>query len=599
MSDPIIKCESFIFSKLFYTGKFEVPWHQRKYDWEKEHVSDLLDDISEAVQQTRESYFLGSIILVEKDESNVWEINDGQQRMVTFSLICACFCRLFSQRKDTRREGLSLRVTFDLDVNHTSKLSDAEGLSTRVLPPRHDKSRYGLLVKGKDIGANGKLSTAWKEIEKKVNSMGMEDASVFFDFLMNKIEVACLKIPRKKVDPNAVFETINCRGKQLEDFDLIRNDLYSYFNSEDAASRRDAIHDNLENFSEQIGSDKKAAEYSRMYLQCVHGYLPKDKFYRKARNAIRVQSDSVVKKGGNSFDYVYNLVDELTSSQKVSVFNLVKLPDSSNPFMDAFLQDSRTRNKARGLGIFLHELKRYSIAQTVIFAFLCRYIQETDGNKRKEVARIIYRNMKNFVSFVMRTALVAGKFEPSHFESEFSDFAHKIWSMKRFENIGNETDRLLEEWDRESIMNDAKFVEKVKILDIKASDKAIAFLFSLNYQEQQDRELLNYGQCTLEHILPKSEKFWDRWEGFEGGNSELIDPKDWISRLGNLTILGKSDNKPGQKENSDFFSKKPFLTRSALSLNGYFSEIQVWSPEEIGKRQNRLANLAKTVWSFN
>ena len=45
MSSPVIDAKSTIFSKLFYTRKFEVPWYQRRYDWEKEQVEELLYDI--------------------------------------------------------------------------------------------------------------------------------------------------------------------------------------------------------------------------------------------------------------------------------------------------------------------------------------------------------------------------------------------------------------------------------------------------------------------------------------------------------------------------------------------------------------------------
>ena len=90
----------------------------------------LLQDIDEAVEEQRDCYFLGSIMLVNTDSCN-WEINDGQQRMVTVSLICASFCRRFAREvRDTRREGLALRVLFELDANHTQTLDDADQCET-------------------------------------------------------------------------------------------------------------------------------------------------------------------------------------------------------------------------------------------------------------------------------------------------------------------------------------------------------------------------------------------------------------------------------------------------------------------------------------
>ena len=75
-------------------GRFVVPWHQRYYDWSAEQVLELLRDIDEAIDAGRQSYFLGSIMLVQ--DVDAWQINDGQQRLITISLILASFCRRFN-----------------------------------------------------------------------------------------------------------------------------------------------------------------------------------------------------------------------------------------------------------------------------------------------------------------------------------------------------------------------------------------------------------------------------------------------------------------------------------------------------------------------
>ena len=33
-ADTVIKTNAMTFSRLYYRGRFEVPWHQRFYDWE-------------------------------------------------------------------------------------------------------------------------------------------------------------------------------------------------------------------------------------------------------------------------------------------------------------------------------------------------------------------------------------------------------------------------------------------------------------------------------------------------------------------------------------------------------------------------------------
>ena len=120
-----------LFSDLFHQGRFAVPWHQRYYDWKPSDVQALLHDIEDAIKEERDCYFLGAIMLVEIEHQR-WEINDGQQRMVTVSLMCAALCRRFvREAKGSQREGLALRMLFDLDANSAWTMDDAERYTPR------------------------------------------------------------------------------------------------------------------------------------------------------------------------------------------------------------------------------------------------------------------------------------------------------------------------------------------------------------------------------------------------------------------------------------------------------------------------------------
>ena len=463
MSSPVIDAKSTIFSKLFYTGKFEVPWYQRRYDWRKEQVSELLHDIDEAMREGRKCYFLGTIMLVEKGKRKQrWKINDGQQRMVTFSLICARLSRIFQEGSEQRYEGHALRVSFCLDENHTKRLSEADELEPRLTPPRNDKARYNLLIRGETIGTNGKLTEAWQLIDQFISGMELKECKKFMDFLLNKVEVACLYIP-DAVDPNSVFETINCRGKPLDDLDLIRNYLYSYFNAEEQKPQRKTVYHNLESVREYLKYDKKATEYARCYFQCKYGFLRKDNFYRETRNKIRSMAGSISTKNKKSVGYIYDLVSEFSLSERVELFKVITNPSitdtDTNSFIQGFQTQSSTNNKKRNLLVFLKELQTYKITQPIVFALLNCYIKETDGGKKRGLAKRIHTNLKCVTSFVMRTAFVAPKFEPSHFESEFSDLAKNILSAKSLYDI--KVMDVLKGCDSTyGIINDDRFIEK-------------------------------------------------------------------------------------------------------------------------------------------
>ena len=585
-NNTVINTKQMVFSHLFYEGRFEVPWHQRRYDWTKEHVRELLQDIDEAIKENRRCYFLGAIILIEKG-TKVWEINDGQQRMMTFSLICACLSRLFHRTNEQIHENHALRVLFDLDVNNTVRLSDTDKLKPRLTPSRDDKTRYDLMIRGSSLGTNGKLTDAWKEIDQFVSGMRIGQSKRFMDFLLNKIEVACLHIPND-VDPNSVFETINCRGKRLEDLDLIRNYLYSYFNAPEEQSRRDTVHDNLENVRIQLRSDTKAGEYARCYFQCEYGFLPKQSFYRKTRDTIRSRIDTK-----NPADYVYRLVSDFSLQKRVALFETIANASTTNAFAERFQSHSNSNRKKRNLAIFLQELKAYKVAQPMIFALLNRYIMEADTAKKRRLAKRVHTELNRITSFILRTALVAPKFEPSHFEKDFSNLAKTITSANEIYDVNVMS--FLKKFDAPyGIIDDDKFIEAMKTVKMRNGDRRVKrFLLSVNHSMQSDRNLINEHLCSVEHILPRSEEYWLNWKNFND-----CDPEDWVHRIGNLTLLGQEDNKPGKSVNMQFSKKKEIFDQSAIKITrelGY----EDWSPSAITARQEKMANLAaKKVWTF-
>ena len=594
----VINSRPMIFSRLFHEGLFFVPWHQRRYDWKKEHVLDLLHDIDEAVTENRRCYFLGSIMLVQRNE-RAWEINDGQQRMITFSLVCARLCRLFNQQNTTRfttvHEAHALRILFDLDENSTDNLSEADDFNPRLTPPRDDQSRYHLMIRGKNLGTNGKLTAAWQEIDHFISAMGRQKAEEFFDFLTKKVEVSCLYIPND-VDPNSVYETINCRGKQLEDLDLIRNYLYSYFNGDKEINRRDTVHSNLENARAQLRDDTKAADYVRCYFQCRYGFLPKAKFYHEVRKHIGKNSDSVIARQEKPADYIYNLVDDFASRERIELFRTISNPKTADAIVRQFSTHSRSTKAKRNLLVFLRELQTYKVAQPMIFSLLIRYVEGQGAIQKQHLAKYILSCVKNITSFIMRTAFITTKFEPSKFESEFSNLAKKILSVNSRTSLFNvNIMEQLKEYDSHyGIIEDGKFIEKLANIEMNDIKKAKRFLVGLNAYMQTDGHIINEKECTVEHVLPKSEEHWLGWSGFRGKKHV-----DWVCRIGNLTLLGESDNKPGKGSNGDFPKKKAILGRSALVLTKKIAESNDWSPCEIDKRQKAMAKLAAQVWAFS
>lgn len=588
----VIQAEAMLFSELFHRGRFEVPWHQRYYDWGINHVRALLYDIDDAIKEDRDCYFLGAIMLVENGEQQ-WKINDGQQRMVTISLICAALCRRFADEgKGFQREGLALRLLFDLNANSTWTLDNADRYHPRISPPQNDAMRYRQMIRGNTIGTNGLLTTAWTEIENFFSPMSLEKSELYFDFLLKKLEVVCFWIP-SHIDPNAVYETINCRGKKLDDLDLIRNYLYSHFNETVDSERKNSVHDNLERIRTLIPFTKKASEYMRCHLQCKFGFLPKDEFYRNVREAIRTQKDNPHSEKEHLTDYVFNLTQQIATRESLELFRKITAASPDSDFIHAFEAASGTKRSPRNLVAFLRELRGYTVTLPLVFAILIWYIRESDGRKRKRIAKIANRNLCRLATFVLRTAFVAPKFEPSHFETEFSNYARTIACAKDLPDI--EFADFLRECDRTAygVLNDSKFQDAMIEAEMTGVTKVKQFLLGINSGLQRDARLLNEHHCSIEHVLPKSPEHWGGWTGFNE-----VDKSDWVQKIGNLTLLGITDNKPGPKYNSDFTKKRKSYQDSSVMLTRKLGEYDDWNPAKIKARQEKMATLAVRVWAF-
>ena len=63
-----------------------IPIYQRPYKWTARNAIQLLDDIIEAMNSNKEKYRLGTLILHQEEEGR-YDIVDGQQRTITFSLL--------------------------------------------------------------------------------------------------------------------------------------------------------------------------------------------------------------------------------------------------------------------------------------------------------------------------------------------------------------------------------------------------------------------------------------------------------------------------------------------------------------------------------
>ena len=73
--------------ELFEGKKFEIPDYQRGYSWDEEQILDLLTDIEMHNSKSGHKHFTGTIVVERPNGGDVFQIVDGQQRLVTCVMV--------------------------------------------------------------------------------------------------------------------------------------------------------------------------------------------------------------------------------------------------------------------------------------------------------------------------------------------------------------------------------------------------------------------------------------------------------------------------------------------------------------------------------
>lgn len=120
------------------------------------------------------------------------------------------------------------------------------------------------------------------------------------------------------------------------------------------------------------------------------------------------------------------------------------------------------------------------------------------------------------------------------------------------------------------------------------------------------------SSLTIEHVMP--EKWYEKWPLSDGTSAkewvkwfidkteenqkklELVTSRNaLIQTFGNLTLLTRNLN--SSVSNDVYSNKKPDIIRqSALRLNTYFHDIDVWDEAAIRQRGQTLFEVAKRIW---
>lgn len=193
-------------NNIFKTDKrFQIPLYQRAFAWEDKQIIQLLEDINDSCVGTNSKYYIGTLVVA--DKGSYYEVVDGQQRLTSLFLLLHC---------------LKANVTHSLSFacrdksNYTLENLDGILMSSSVID--NDKIQESIISGVRII--QGELSNGDKYGD---------------DFLKKLAHVVMYRIVvPPHTDLNHYFETMNTRGEQLEQHDILKASLMSYLQGDNA-----------------------------------------------------------------------------------------------------------------------------------------------------------------------------------------------------------------------------------------------------------------------------------------------------------------------------------------------------------------------------
>ena len=583
---------SLTISQLFSSSneQFYIPAYQRRYSWEWKQIAELFDDIY--FLKNSDTHFLGTIVALTSTYTvgiNCLELVDGQQRITTLSIFLKAIQDRFRQFHE------------DSVVAKIDQLLYCEGIDRRkknkVLLGDLDNPDYIKLLALKNIDQikNQNLLNCYRYIYDWLVELDFDQLNELYFKFLNHSVVVRLDVAEAK-DAYKLFETINNRGLSLSPTDIIKNFLLGHAstiseevlidvrgNWKELIINLDGI--NSDNFFRQFISSKLHKkitftylidEFKKYYLSVVSEAkdLPEYELYKES-----------IEDSCEDDDNLESLDIEKKSIKKLSIVDFsAQLKDISQIYKNILTCqfDDSSINR------HLFNLQR--IKSVPSYIFLLDMFQR-DNIDKKQIIQIL----KIIESFMMRRHICEYR------TGELDDIFSKLVTVEQ----NNIVDKIKGSLKKDFPNND-EFEIKFSKANFKGNEnraKYILEMFEYKNISDQGEYILNTGvNLHLEHIIPKtidtkkSQKEFGDWIEYLGANS-IERHKDYVNRIGNLTLLGQKLNIIAS--NNPFSDKLKEYKKSNISLTKDIAKnYKSFKFKDVEKRSIQMGKDAVLLWDI-
>ena len=274
-------------------NRYTLDYYQREYNWQTEQVAELLEDLTNKfLENSKENhdyeavdnythYFLGSIVISKKDETNERYIVDGQQRLTTLTLLLINLYRMSDNTED-KSEIANLifseefgKISFNLNVPERTRCMKALYKGKDFDDSKETKSIRNIVACSDYIKGN---------FPEELRGQVLPD---FVDWLLDKVYFVEITASADD-DAYTIFETMNDRGLPLSPIDMLKGYLLTKMTNvqRDIANKtwRNRIQDLHNLGKDEAESAIKAWLRSQHAKRQIDFDLIGNKFHRWVRN---------------------------------------------------------------------------------------------------------------------------------------------------------------------------------------------------------------------------------------------------------------------------------------------------------------------------
>ncbi|WP_441702600.1 GmrSD restriction endonuclease domain-containing protein [Helicobacter pylori] len=528
--------------------QFVIPIYQRVYSWEKEQIKQLWDDIIKIGGNDKmDGHFIGSIVFVHdgiySTSHNDLLIIDGQQRLTTITLLLAALRNHLSDEVKRKEIEDHYLINSDKDGDKKFRLilseSDKDTLLSLIDKDRRKPSEPSL-----KIVENFKLFEEW--IRKNTNKL----ETIFKG--LDKLMIVEIALEKRKDDPQLIFESMNSKGIELTQTDLIRN----YIVMETEIEKREGFYNKYWRAMEEEFKQNK-----KLFDRFVRHYL-----------TIKTKIPKIKK--------VYVALKDYRQKEGIGIEDLLKdLQKYCGYFCQIVFKKETDKDLNKALG-FLVDLE-----MDVIYPLLLElYSDYSDGVLSKADFIPIIALIE---SYICRRAVC--ELGTNILNKVFPSFTKHIQKDEYFKSLKAHFGSLTE---KQRFPNNDEFKKLFITIDFYRFKKNRYFFERL--ENFDTKEPVNTKGLSIEHIMPQ--KLTEEWERDLGENFQEIHNK-YLHTIGNLTLTGYNP----EYSNKSFQEKRDMengFKDSPLRLNQGLRDLESFGEEEIKKRANDLADLALKIWTY-